>query len=100
MPISISRGMAPGASLVCNVDSTRCPVRAASTASCAVVASRISPISTTSGSDRSIAGRTAANVSPALGFTWIWLMPSIRYSTGSSTVMTLISSRAISVRVA
>jgi hypothetical protein len=31
----------------------------------------------------------AANVMPALVFTWTWLIPGIRYSTGSSTVITL-----------
>ena len=75
-------------------------MRAASTASWAVVRSRISPISTMSGSERRMAGSTAAKVRPALKLTWTWLMPSIRYSTGSSTVITLTSGRAISARVA
>ena len=44
MPISTSRVMAEGAlKLVCNVDSTRCPVSADSTAICAVSRSRICP---------------------------------------------------------
>ena len=36
MPISVRRVIAPGASLVCSVESTRCPVRADSTAIWAV----------------------------------------------------------------
>ena len=32
-----------------------------------------------------------ANVRPICGLTWIWLMPSIWYSTGSSIVMILLS---------
>ena len=73
---------------------------AASTAICAVVRSRISPISTTSGSERRIAGSTAAKVSPALWFTCTWLTPGSRYSTGSSTVMMLTSGLLISASVA
>ena len=53
-----------------------------------------------SGSERRIAGSTAAKVSPALWLTWIWLTPSSRYSTGSSTVMTLTSGLLIPVSVA
>ena len=99
-PISVSREIAEGASLVCSVDSTRCPVSAASIAIWAVSWSRISPISTTSGSERRIERSAAAKVSPALALTWTWLMPGSRYSTGSSTVITLISSRAIALSVA
>jgi hypothetical protein len=58
---------------------------------CAVSWSRISPISTTSGSQRRIERRAAAKFRPALLFTCTWLMPGIRYSTGSSTVMTFFS---------
>ena len=46
---------------------------------------------TTSGSERRIERSAAAKVRPALGLTCTWLMPGSRYSTGSSTVMTLIS---------
>ena len=67
---------------------------------CAVGRSRTSPIRTTSGSGRRIAGSTAANVSPALWFTCTWVTPTNRYSTGSSTVMILISGVLISARVA
>ena len=35
----------------------------------------------------------AANVKPICGFTWIWLIPSIWYSTGSSMVMIFLSGR-------
>ena len=58
---------------------------------CAVSWSRISPISTTSGSDRRIERSAEAKVRPAFAFVWTWLMPGIRYSTGSSTVMTFLS---------
>ena len=100
MPISVSRVTALGASLVCSVDSTRWPVSAASTASWAVTRSRISPMSTMSGSDRRIAGSTAANVRPALWSTCTWFTPDSRYSTGSSTVMMLTVGLLISVSVA
>ena len=100
MPISVSRTTARGASLVCSVDSTRWPVSAASTAMCAVSASRISPSSTTSGSDRRIERSARAKVSPALALVCTWLMPGSRYSTGSSTVITLISGRLTTLSVA
>ena len=57
-------------------------------------------MSTTSGSERRIAGSTAANVRPALWLTCTWLTPGSRYSTGSSTVMMLTSGLLISVSVA
>ncbi len=98
MPISTSRVTALGASLVCRVDSTRWPVRAASTPSWAVARSRISPIMMMSGSDRRMAGRMAAKFRPALWLTCTWLMPSSRYSTGSSTVMMLTPGLLISDR--
>ena len=59
MPISIRRVMAPGASLVCSVESTRWPVSAASMAICAVSRSRISPTMMMSGSARIIERRPA-----------------------------------------
>ena len=43
------------------------------------------------GVGRRIERSALANVRPAFGFTCTWLMPAMRYSTGSSTVMTLIS---------
>ena len=49
IPISRRRVMAPGASLVCRVERTRCPVKADSMAMSAVSLSRISPMSRTSG---------------------------------------------------
>ena len=75
MPISVSRVIADGASLVCSVDSTRWPVSADSMAILAVSPSRISPTMITSGSARSIARRPPANVSPAFRFTWSWFTP-------------------------
>ena len=97
MPISVSRVIAEGASLVCSVERTRWPVSAASTAILAVSPSRISPTMITSGSARSIARRPLAKVSPALRFTWSWLMPASWYSTGSSIVMMLRSGSLISL---
>ena len=87
IPISFSRGIAPGASLVCSVVSIMWPVSAASIAIRAVSASRISPTITMSGSARRIERSPVAKSSPALRLTFIWLIPSIRYSTGSSIVM-------------
>ena len=49
-PMSTSRPMLLSASLVCRVDSTRCPVNAALKACSAVSLSRISPTMITSGS--------------------------------------------------
>ena len=91
MPISIRRVTAPGASLVCSVESTRWPVSAASMAIWAVSRSRISPTMMMSGSARIIERRPEANVRPALVLTWTWVMPSSWYSTGSSIVMMFFS---------
>ena len=91
MPISLRRAIAPGASLVCSVVSIMWPVSAASIAIRAVSASRISPTMTMSGSARRIERRPVAKSSPALRLTLIWLMPPIRYSTGSSIVMIFFS---------
>ena len=62
--ISISLETAPGASIVCIVDITKCPVRAAFTASEAVSLSLISPTIITSGSCLTRERRPVANVSP------------------------------------
>src|SRR5450756_2227753 len=67
---------------------------------CAVSWSRISPTRTTSGSHRRIDRKAPAKVRPAFGLTCTWLMPASRYSTGSSTVMTLISGRETALSVA
>ena len=67
MPISTSRAAASGASLVCSVVSTRCPVSADSIAICAVSRSRISPTMITSGSARTIERSPAAKVRPVFG---------------------------------
>src|SRR5438094_1446284 len=90
MPMLMSRVMADGASLVCRVERTRCPVIAARMAISAVSWSRISPTRTTSGSWRSMARRALAKVSPVSGLIWVWLIPSMSLSTGSSTVIRLI----------
>src|SRR3954451_2289509 len=95
-PISFSRVSAPGASFVCKVERTRCPVSAASIEIFAVSPSRISPTMTTSGSERRIDRSALANVMPARRLICTWLMPSRRYSTGSSTVMMFTSGRLIS----
>ncbi len=99
-PISTSRVGVEAASLVWRVDSTRCPVRAASTAISAVSRSRISPTRTTSGSERRIDRRAEAKVNPAFTLTWTWLIPAKRYSTGSSTVMMFLASSLTMLSVA
>ena len=65
MPISRRRGKIPAAELVCKVENTKWPVRAACTAKFAVSVSRISPTITTSGSWRKILLRPEANDNPA-----------------------------------
>src|SRR5947208_3380708 len=89
MPISMRRVTADGASVVCRVDSTRCPVRAACVPIWAVSRSRISPTSTMSGSWRRIDRRARGNVRPARKLIATWLIPGRWYSTGSSTVIAL-----------
>ncbi|MNC93107.1 hypothetical protein D3C83_96630 [compost metagenome] len=61
-PMSLRRVITDGASSVCSVDSTRWPVCAACIAIRAVSWSRISPISTTSGSWRRMERSALANV--------------------------------------
>jgi hypothetical protein len=63
-----------------------CPVSADCIAIRTVSTSRISPTMMMSGSWRTIERSALANVRSICGFTWIWLMPGIWYSTGSSTV--------------
>ena len=99
-PISFSRVSAAGASFVCSVESTRWPVSAASIEMRAVSPSRISPTMTTSGSERRIERSAVAKVRPARALIWICLIPPSRYSTGSSTVITLISGRLIAASAA
>ena len=70
---------------------------AACTAMRAVSTSRISPTRIASGSWRRIERRPPAKVIPAASLIWIWLTVGNTYSTGSSTVITLISSRLICV---
>src|SRR5207237_33453 len=78
----------------------RWPLSSASNESFAVSRSRISPTITTSGSERRIYRNAAAKVMPARLLICTWLTPPIRYSTGSSTVMMLISGRLIWFRQA
>ena len=89
--MSISRAAASGASFVCSVVRTRWPVSAASMASPAVSASRTSPTMITSGSARTSERRPVAKVSPLFACTWTCLTPSSSYSTGSSTVISVLS---------
>ena len=83
-PMPVRRVTAAGALLAWRVARTRCPVSAASTLVLAVSRSLISPIITTSGSERRILLSPEWNVRPILGSTWTWLMPRILYSTGAS----------------
>ena len=69
-PMSIKRAMADGASFVCNVLKTRCPVSEALVAMLAVSKSRISPIMMTFGACRRIERNAAGKVIPISGFTW------------------------------
>ena len=78
--------MEEGASLVCSVVNTRWPVRDACTAILAVSRSRVSPMSTMSGSCRRKLRRAAAKVRPTAGLTCTCTRPSMSYSTGSSAV--------------
>ena len=85
-PISTRRCTAEAASRVCSVESTRCPVMAASAAMRAVSVSRISPTMMMSGSLRSSVRRMPAKSSPMTDFTSLCITPSSRRSMGSSTV--------------
>ncbi|KWV88552.1 hypothetical protein PFLmoz3_01447 [Pseudomonas fluorescens] len=91
--------MALGASLVCKVEKTRCPVSAAWIAISAVSWSRISPIMMMSGSWRSRARMPLANVRSMLCWTCIWLKAGSTISIGSSTVHRLTSRVASCLRV-
>ena len=75
IPMSMSRVIVEGASFVCSVEKTRCPVSAAWTAIWAVSWSRISPTMMTSGAWRSMERNPAAKVSPTDAFTSTWLTP-------------------------
>ena len=74
-------------------------MRAASMEILAVSWSRISPTMMMSGSCRRNERRARAKSRPALAFTWVWLMPGISYSTGSSMVVTLTSGVARRLRI-
>src|SRR5436853_96830 len=92
VPMSINRVTTEGASSVCSVDSTRCPVCAACMAIFAVSASRISPSRMTSGSWRRIDRSALAKVSLIFSLICAWLTPGIWYSIGSSIVMMFVFS--------
>src|SRR5439155_1452440 len=79
-------GVDEAAALVWGVAMTRWPVRAACTATRADSWSRISPTMMMSGSWRRIERRARAKVRPTGSCTWIWLISSSWYSTGSSMV--------------
>ena len=79
--------MVPGASLVCSVESTRWPVRAALTPISAVSKSRISPTMMMSGSCRRKLRSAAAKLRPMSSCICTWLMPKKLNSTGSSAVL-------------
>lgn len=83
-----------GESLVCRVESTRCPVSAAWIAISAVSRSRISPTMMMSGSCRSRARTPLAKVRSMLCWTCIWLNEGSIISIGSSMVQTFTSSVA------
>ena len=75
MPMFIKRLMVEGASLVCSVESTKCPVSAAFTAISAVSKSRISPTRMMFGSCRKKARNAAAKFNPICSFICTWLIP-------------------------
>ena len=80
--------MAPGASLVCSVENTRWPVSAAWMA----ISRRLQVADLADHDDVGVLAHDGAQPAgegePDLAAcTWIWLMPSSWYSTGSSTVM-------------
>ena len=90
-PMSCNRVIVLGASFVCSVLNTMCPVSDACTAISAVSRSRISPTRILSGSCRKMLRRHWANVLPISASIGIWMMPSMSYSTGSSVVISLSS---------
>ena len=90
-PMSRRRVIVLGASLVCSVLKTMCPVSEACTAISAVSTSRISPTRILSGSCRRIARRHMAKVLPIEASIGTCTMPSMSYSIGSSVVISLSS---------
>ena len=94
MPKSCKRVSELGASLVCNVESTKCPVSDACTAILAVSASRISPTIMISGSWRIKERIPSAKCKSTPGLTCIWLKAGSIISMGSSIVQTLTCSVA------
>ena len=85
--ISIKRGIAVDASVVCKVVRTKWPVKAALTEIAAVSSSLISPTKIMFGSCLKIDLNPFEKFKFAFGLTWIWLTPPILYSTGSSIVV-------------
>ncbi len=84
---SINRAIVPAASLVCNVEKTKCPVRDACMAILAVSLSLISPTIITSGSCLKMDFSPLWKSYPCFSLTWVWLIPFIWYSIGSSIVI-------------
>ena len=70
-PISIRRGITPMALFVCNVDKTKCPVKAACVANSAVSLSLISPTIIMSGSWRKIDLNPEEKVYPISDRIWL-----------------------------
>src|SRR5574341_1212566 len=89
-PILRSLVMVLGASLVCRVERTRCPVSADLMAISAVSKSRISPTMMMSGSCLRKLLRDEAKLRPMSSLIWTWLIPWMLYSTGSSAVETFV----------
>ena len=74
-PMSVILVMAPGASFVCSVLKTKCPVKDAWMPIWAVSESRISPTRITLGACRNMARIIRAKSSPIWCFTSTWLIP-------------------------
>ncbi len=98
--MSRSRVTADGASFVCRVVKTMCPVNDAWIEISAVSRSRVSPTNILSGSCLRIARRQEAKVTPISALIGTWIRPSMSYSTGSSVVMILSSTTFSSLSVA
>jgi hypothetical protein len=85
-PMFIRRVRVEGASLVCSVENTMCPVCAALIAMSAVSRSRISPTMMMSGSWRRKDFSATGKVRPARSLTLTWFTPGRLISAGSSAV--------------
>ena len=88
------------AELVCSVDNTKCPVMEAWSAVSAVFLSRISPNKITSGSCRKQLFNPSEKSYPFSLLIELWVIPSISYSTGFSSVMIFFSGVLICFNIA